>query len=199
MEIPLAFVALLATFVAPDVNTLSKERRLSLNIRIVNAAGVPSRELSRAAAVVRDVFHDAGVHGSEVSFHGPGEVLPKPAAGARPITIWIVHVQNAAKANERLLGLAVAARGTAYIFYNRVRRAVDGLPADRAVVLGRVIAHEIGHLLLPAMQHSEIGIMRGDIDLEVNQANRFSKAQAEELHRALNSAPAEAALNRGIR
>jgi len=49
----------------------------------------------------------------------------------------------------------------AYVFYDRVRaiaqkaHQVDGSP------LGVVIAHEIGHLLLPYGSHSETGLMRG--------------------------------------
>ena len=49
----------------------------------------------------------------------------------------------------------------AYVFYDRVRtiaqkaHQVDGDP------LGIVIAHEIGHLLLPYGSHSDTGLMRG--------------------------------------
>ena len=46
------------------------------------------------------------------------------------------------------------------VFYHRVDElATDGYPADR--ILGHVIAHEVGHILLGSGAHSDIGIMRG--------------------------------------
>jgi hypothetical protein len=46
------------------------------------------------------------------------------------------------------------------VFYHRVDGlATDGYPADR--ILGHVIAHEVGHVLLGPGAHSDIGIMRG--------------------------------------
>jgi hypothetical protein len=48
----------------------------------------------------------------------------------------------------------------AFVFYERVvalRTHTRILP----VMLGRVIAHEISHLLLPQQDHSELGLMRG--------------------------------------
>jgi hypothetical protein len=53
----------------------------------------------------------------------------------------------------------------AFIFYDRIvalRTHTTFLPA----VLGRVIAHEIIHLLLPEQEHSELGLMRGQWALE---------------------------------
>jgi hypothetical protein len=46
------------------------------------------------------------------------------------------------------------------VFEGSIRR-----PASTAQVLGHVIAHEIGHLLLNFESHSATGIMRGDWDL----------------------------------
>jgi hypothetical protein len=46
------------------------------------------------------------------------------------------------------------------VFYHRVDGlATDGYPTDR--ILGHVIAHEVGHVLLGPGSHSDIGIMRG--------------------------------------
>jgi len=49
----------------------------------------------------------------------------------------------------------------AHIFVGRAESLAAGasLPAD--VILGTVIAHEIGHLLLGTNSHSSKGIMRG--------------------------------------
>jgi hypothetical protein len=46
------------------------------------------------------------------------------------------------------------------------------------VLLGRVIAHELGHVLLPPNSHSLNGIMRGNIDLARENPDRFTSEQA---------------------
>ena len=66
------------------------------------------------------------------------------------------------QANARVLGIAGSSGGyaTAFIFYDRVLalRTHTRLLPD---MLGRVLAHEITHLLLPHEDHSEFGLMRG--------------------------------------
>jgi hypothetical protein len=66
------------------------------------------------------------------------------------------------KASERALGLAAWTENSAaaFIFYDRVialRTHTRPLP----VILGRVLAHEIMHLLFPTEGHSDVGLMRG--------------------------------------
>ncbi|PYV32761.1 MAG: hypothetical protein DMG22_12175 [Acidobacteria bacterium] len=49
---------------------------------------------------------------------------------------------------------------TTSIFHDRVISMAEGANATLAVLLGRAMAHEIGHLLLGANSHSRTGIMR---------------------------------------
>src|SRR5579884_3803864 len=66
------------------------------------------------------------------------------------------------QASGSALGIAGSSAGyaTAFIFYDRVLalRTPTRLLPD---MLGRVLAHEITHLLLPHEDHSEFGLMRG--------------------------------------
>ena len=58
---------------------------------------------------------------------------------------------------------AVAAQGgglVAYVLVDRVMVAAKQGGVDPMGMLGLVIAHEIGHLLLPAQAHSLTGLMR---------------------------------------
>ena len=57
--------------------------------------------------------------------------------------------------------------------------------ADAGLILGHVIAHEIGHLLLPYNSHARTGLMRGGWDTQ--QAMRAATG-------ALTFTPKEAAL-----
>jgi len=57
---------------------------------------------------------------------------------------------------------------------------------DVVTVLGDVMAHELGHLLLPP-GHSSIGIMRPQIDMMSRTLATFTKDEAAEIRRRLAS------------
>jgi hypothetical protein len=54
---------------------------------------------------------------------------------------------------------------TAYVFYDRVCDFSKANGVDLGVMLGHVIAHELGHTLLPDGAHSPSGVMRAQWDL----------------------------------
>jgi hypothetical protein len=49
----------------------------------------------------------------------------------------------------------------ATVFADRVRALAARLRIDEGTLLGRAITHEVGHLLLGTLEHSETGLMRG--------------------------------------
>jgi hypothetical protein len=53
----------------------------------------------------------------------------------------------------------------AYVFYDRLRVVTLQRDASEVTALSLVMAHEIGHLLLPYGSHSDAGVMRGHWDL----------------------------------
>lgn len=63
----------------------------------------------------------------------------------------------------RALGMAVPSQhaAIAFVFYDRVV-ALQTRTNVLHAMLGRVLAHEITHLLLPREKHSALGLMRGD-------------------------------------
>ena len=77
----------------------------------------------------------------------------------------------------------------ATVFINRVDRLAEVAQYSRSTVLGRAIAHEIGHLILGTNSHSESGLMREVWTVEQLVKNRpqdwqFSPAQTSELRSA---------------
>jgi hypothetical protein len=78
------------------------------------------------------------------------------------------------------------------VYYWRVEFMVEYAPEDSAELLGAVIAHEIGHALLPGQPHSKAGIMRPEWDSheahaslrgQLNFSARESCAMRNELKR----------------
>lgn len=146
-------------------------------VRIENYAGIPPRTLTAAKAEVEEIFRSAEV---SVTWEQAGEDR------GRCVTLHLVHLETAA-GNPRtsMLGLAVRPRQSAFVFYNRVLEVSRGRAIDEGVLLGRVMAHEMGHLLLPPGTHNHYGVMRGDIDVNVSNPNRFTPAEADRIRQTL--------------
>lgn len=67
-----------------------------------------------------------------------------------------------------------------------------GSGVDRRMLLGRTIAHEIGHLLLGTTDHRRLGLMRAIWSQEVLHRNaaadwRFTRADADDIRAGLRS------------
>ena len=73
----------------------------------------------------------------------------------------------------------------AYAYHNRIIELSLLHPIDARGLLGRVIAHELGHVLLPPNSHSLHGIMRGNIDLWQENPDRFTRNQARVIRATL--------------
>ena len=61
------------------------------------------------------------------------------------------------------MGAAMRTRdgsAVAYVFYRRVRAEANRYDVSTGLVLACAIAHELGHLLLPAPAHAADGLMR---------------------------------------
>lgn len=124
---------------------------------------------------------------------GPVPAVCDTAPGRSEMVVRLV--EGAAKDRDRRpLGqpLLDPNSGTgvfATVFMNRVNRYAEVAQYSRSVVLGRAIAHEIGHLILGTNNHSETGLMREVWTVEQLLRNRpedwqFSPAQTFELRSA---------------
>jgi hypothetical protein len=93
------------------------------------------------------------------------------------------------QASPRALGIAGSSAdyATAFIFYDRIlarRTHTQLLP----VILGRVLAHEITHLLLPQEDHTGFGLMRGqwsvdDLRITSSACQGLSSRSVQFMHR----------------
>jgi hypothetical protein len=82
--------------------------------------------------------------------------------------------------------------GSAFVFYDRVCFIALEYQQDIWEVLACAIAHEMGHVLLPAPAHSTTGIMRPTWDKDdMRHARfgglRFTAAQIEEIRKTVTS------------
>ena len=132
---------------------------LSLVVRIHDAYGVPADHLARARATAAGIMKDAGV---AVSW--PQCPCLSPVRRAE----LVVRVTGASPASApgslgfSLVDLGLKSGTLATVFADRVHSLAAIAGIDDGELLGRVIAHEISHLLLGTRDHGTRGLMRGE-------------------------------------
>jgi hypothetical protein len=151
----------LSAGIDPDPS-VSDESVPSLTIRVFGFAGLNAWVLEGAEAEAGRMLRGVSIHLSWLDC--TPRVIPASCLSPQLATDLIVRFIPKAlpQASKAALGIAAASGdyGTAFVFYDRVlalRTHTRVLPD----MLGRVIAHEITHLLLPDEGHSDLGLMRG--------------------------------------
>ena len=135
---------------------------IEIQIAIIDRVGVPPSELSSAQLEVERIYRALNI---SLTWVGADFTT-----GERRFAVHIVRTPPAAhlKSNEGVMGLAPgtkAVRGRrAWAFYDRIHDLAVERGARRSLVLGLVIAHEIGHLLLPHNSHTPTGLMSSGWD-----------------------------------
>jgi hypothetical protein len=123
--------------------------------------------LTQAADEATRIFHKAGVTTLWIACKSSkSDATPDPRCqgppGLRHLALRVVP--RSWKSSDSIFGVAfLSERGTgAYgdIFYDSVEKLHRDWGASLPRVLGHVMAHELGHLLLGSNAHSREGIMR---------------------------------------
>ena len=172
-----------------------------ITIRIHNYAFVPSSVLRQAEQTAGSVLRDAKVDSAWVEC----PTVPSSStevACTHPVTPLILILNLLPESMTQRLNFQDDAFGVAVessekdfgflssVFYDRVRRCAVHERIDLAPLLGHVIAHELGHLLLGIHSHSRSGLMSASWScrqiLAVEQRGLFfSTSEAKRLQAAM--------------
>ena len=150
MSIALASLAVTTSLVA----------NLPLVVRTYDAVGVSPRTLEQAHASAALALAAAGIRPIWRPCHAAG-CISRPKA--HELEIRIVNATGLSQRGS--LGFAtvdiVQHVGTlATVYIDRVDELAIRTGVDRGALLGRAIAHEIGHLILGSTNHAQFGLMR---------------------------------------
>jgi hypothetical protein len=173
-------------FVIVSIVVLSSLNRLGaeaprgrLQVRVYDCVGLAADVRRAALVTAAAIFASAAIdvtwvecHSLARGKHGAAAALARdPACHAVPdageLLLRIVRSDSPFADDARVpLGDAVIEPnvrpgGIATVYYSRVQWLARSADTHLARLLGRVMAHELGHLLLARTGHSEHGLMRG--------------------------------------
>lgn len=175
------------TFLAAlAVNTMLVAK-LPLVVRTYDTVGLTPRAIERARASADATLAAIGIapiwHPCHVSL-----CVPRP----KPHDIDVRIVNSTALTPPGALGSAAVdiaqhAGTLATVYADRIAALAAASGADEGELLGRALAHEIGHLVLGTAEHARYGVMRATwTAAEIRRCLpldcwRFSAAEGEEM------------------
>ena len=178
-------------------DTSGTEGAFPLTVRVENYAGAPDRLIDSAQTHAAKIFRGFGTEilwvdcgiGSWGQAENPACLTPN---GPTDLTVRLLPESQAKNFPIDPGAFGMAQPSTtggfgymAYIFYHRVAE-LCGRQYPKAPVLGHMIAHELGHLLLGLSSHSKAGIMSvpwrsKDLQKVGQDGMRFTKQQSDRI------------------
>lgn len=145
---------------------------LTINVFVQDLAGVSSEELDEATEVVSSVYERIGIQIRWFVGEDAARTVPPELRTAFCRTLFNISLLPDTAAHQLLprptaatMGMAAPGTRFARVLAQRVRETAVASRLEEGRLLGYVIAHEIGHLLLPAGSHSANGLMSADLNL----------------------------------
>ena len=142
-----------------------------LTIKVVDNTGAPAYVLQRAADIAQRVFRAAGIKTAWVvcaNFDETAEPSQNPACYENPADLYVqsvtsrpnnlVPLWDSFKFGAALFTDDGLPGRHSYVLYDRVEKEAETAPCSRIALLGLIMAHEVGHLLL-GKGHANEGVM----------------------------------------
>jgi len=136
----------------------------TIRIRVVDYASASPAILAEAEREAARILSKAGLRTVWVNCSGGRSTTvpqdPCQELEATDISLRVLSEPTQNTFQDTVFGFAVVPI-LATVYYEAVRHAKsDGAAFDTPIILGCVIAHEIGHLLLGSNSHSGLGVMK---------------------------------------
>jgi hypothetical protein len=178
-------VAVVVAGLSGQASGTSSAKPLPLPVTVFDYAKVPAQWLSWAKESMSRIYGEIGVDITWQDARSEARtglivlILPESRSIRESIPQSVMGYSS---------GTADERRRIAYVLYGRMDQfRLEQVPAiQRAILLGHLMAHEVGHLLLPVQSHSPSGIMRArwsraDLELAQQGRLRFTADQAESI------------------
>jgi hypothetical protein len=136
-------------------------------VRLYDLAGAPPADIARATTEASEIFDRIGVRLTWLDCGAAAaEARCNEISGPAVLNLRLMpsHMQPREGLPKSIFGFALMSTNggfatTANVYFESVSEISDGRKLRRSVVLGAMMAHELGHLLLGINSHSKIGLM----------------------------------------
>jgi len=165
---------------------------LQLVVRVYDSVGVPPADVERARASVGAILASVGIDPIWRPCH-----VSTCTGPVKPHEVVLRFVKSSPGSARDSLGSSLIdvsqhAGSLGTIYADRVRALATQAGVDEGELLGRAIAHEIGHMLIGTSEHSRVGLMRAvwvTNELRRGQASDwvFSGREGAELRQRLEA------------
>jgi hypothetical protein len=173
MDTPLRALLPIVVIAAASFDGVAASAAEPLVVRIFDTAAVPRAEMDAALATAAGVLRPAGLAFEWRDCTGGCG----PMGGGRDLLLRILTAPPGAAPGalgNSVVDLQMGSGTLATVYADRIAAAAWRTRVAIGTLLGRAIAHEIGHLLLGTAQHSATGLMRAlwsDLELQRNAAD----------------------------
>jgi hypothetical protein len=139
--------------------------RPQITVLVYNDASIELATLLAAEKTAGRIYKKAGVDMVWMNCLSPAETEVERCNPARDPRQFVLSIEHQSRADTAdVYGVAFLGndgRGQSCdVFYDRTLEVSRAEPADEATILGIVMAHELGHLLLGLNAHTAAGVMR---------------------------------------
>lgn len=143
-----------------------------LSVHTYNYSAVSADALAAARRHAEAIFRRANITISWIDCRTTGrdalDILPTCRTDLRPDEVMLRMMPGGGPTDDRItsLGFSLVNREDAHaawlssVFTNRVAALASQAGIDPTLLLGRAIAHEVGHLLIGSTNHARTGLMR---------------------------------------
>jgi hypothetical protein len=180
--------------------SFSQAQPIAVNVRIYNHVKVKQESLRRAQSEATRIFGEAGVELRWLPDPLTANISLEPSTpdtNRRDPLLNIMLLNESMATQFRRPGkqFGFALHAIAYVFCHRVEELARSGNSSLPTILGHIMAHELGHLVLGESSHSSEGIMTGTLRKKhFEQANkgkllfRAEEAQRMRVRCTMNSA-----------
>jgi hypothetical protein len=157
--------------IAATLDAQAQRPESKIQVFVYNYAGVSAETLARAEREAARIYSRTGIETEWLACPlTPGEAADYPACQV-PVSPTRIAVRVLSRRMAERAGLSEATFGSALfpedggfgmvsqVCWHCVEKLAKGHEAMRGVILGHVIAHELGHLLLGIGSHGATGLM----------------------------------------
>jgi hypothetical protein len=163
-----------------------------VTVVVHNLAAIPEATVKQAESTVDHLYRDTGMTPMwTAALDAPDgftiHVIIRQQPGGGPGS-------GAPSVAGTTIGDDHARGGVSFVFYDRLATLAHRYNQPVPLILGYAIAHEMGHVLLPAPAHSATGLMKSEWDGDdirrlTTGAELFTKQQMALIQRAVKSDP----------